>query len=78
MTNSTSPCVICEMGARMEPTTGDSVEINCPECGKFQASGIYRSMAPSHTIEVRRQSLERARARARYGLLPRITTYDLP
>lgn len=79
MAKSTAPCLVCNTSAKHTPVTlGDFVEIDCPACGQYQASNTYREIASRLSKEIRRRSLERARMRARYGLLPQITTYDLP
>lgn len=78
MTKVSAPCVVCGANAKTKPTTGDYIEINCPDCGEFQASWTYQTVALALPHEVRRRSLESARIRARYGMLPMITSYDLP
>ena len=79
MVKSSAACLICRTPAKQATAkVGDYSEINCPKCGQFQVSGTYQAVIKAHTAEVRRQSLERARTRARYGLLPLLTTYDLP
>lgn len=79
MVKSSSACLICNAPAKHASVrAGDSIEIHCSDCGPYQASNTFREIAARHSKDVRRQSLERARMRARYGLMPMITTYDLP
>ena len=72
-------CPVCGKPAKQtEAKVGDYTEINCGNCGHFQASGTFQQVAPNYPAAVRLKSLERAVTRARYGSLPRVTTYDLP
>lgn len=72
-------CPICKKKAEQAAATaGDHTEIDCSDCGHFGVSRTLKSVLPSHSIAVRRQTLDRARMRARYGSLPLATTYDLP
>ena len=77
MTNSTA-CPVCDMPAVWsEKTGGDYAEIDCPDCGEFRISGTLRQVFANYPIDDRRQALERARLRARYGSVPVVTTYHL-
>lgn len=79
MVKSATACLVCDAPAKHAPiTAGDYVEIDCPDCGQYQASDTYRKAVRHHSGDIRRRSLERARLRARYGLSPLVTTYDLP
>ena len=79
MAKSSAACPICKRPAkRGTATVGNNIEISCADCGQFQLSQLYNEVVAGHPIAVRRQSLDRARTRARYGSLPIITTYDLP
>lgn len=72
-------CPICAKPAKQnKAAVGDYMEVDCRHCGRFQISRIFQhAVSDSHETE-RRQALEHARLRARYGALPIITTYDLP
>lgn len=79
MAKSSAACPICRKPAKhTTASAGDNTEIDCRDCGHFQVSGSFQETVSRQSIVVRRQSLDRARIRARYGSLPIITTYDLP
>ncbi|UUP18374.1 hypothetical protein [Nitratireductor thuwali] len=79
MNKTQTNCPICDGAAKQaDATTGDFLEISCPECGEFQISRTFLQVVKDHPVSVRRQSLERAKIRARYGLPPLVTSYDLP
>lgn len=79
MKRSSANCPICKKKAEQATATaGDHAEIDCSDCGRFGISRTLQLVLPGHSIAVRRQTLDRARMRARYGDLPLATTYDLP
>ena len=79
MAESSANCPICNKKAKQAAASaGDYTKIDCANCGRFQISRTVQAVIPNHPATVRRQSLERARIRARYGSLPMVTTYDLP
>ena len=78
MTNSL-PCPVCEKPAAWaESSTGDFAEVDCLDCGHFRISGTLQQVLADYPTTERREALERARLRARYGSVPVITTYNLP
>lgn len=79
MNKAQTNCPICDETAKQaNAKAGDYLDISCLECGEFQISRTFQQVAKDYPVSVRRQSLERAKIRARYGLLPIVTSYDLP
>jgi len=78
MPDATTACVICNMPSRMTPAFGDSLQFDCPGCGRFGASGSFIAQAEHLPIDARRRALQNAVLRAQYGALPVVTTYDVP
>lgn len=79
MAKHSAACPVCGKSARQtEVKVGDYTEIRCRNCGHFQASGTFERVAPAYPVTIRLQALDRTRLRARYGLPPLVTTYDLP
>jgi hypothetical protein len=72
-------CPVCHRKAKLSASTaGDYSEITCSDCGHFQISATLKQIFASYPMSIRRLALARAQLRARYGVLPLITTYDLP
>jgi hypothetical protein len=79
MAKHSAPCPVCgEPAKQAEAKVGDYIEINCKKCGYFRASGMFQQVVSAYPVTIRLQSLDRAKLRARYGLPPLVTTYDLP
>jgi hypothetical protein len=76
MAKLSTSCPICRKAAKQSQLTfGDYLEFDCSDCGHFQVSRTFQQIASKQPVSTRRQSLERARIRARYGSLPTVTTY---
>lgn len=71
-------CPICEKRARQTRAYDGYIDILCSGCGHFQISETFLQLVPLHPFEIRQRALEGAVTRARYGVLPVITSYDLP
>lgn len=79
MTKHSAPCPICSKPAKQTAAkAGDYTEIDCKSCGRFQVSEPFQQAVSGYPLTIRLQSLDRAKLRSRYGLLPIVTTYDLP
>ena len=79
MAKHSAACPVCgEPAKQTEAKGGGYIEINCKKCGHFQASGTFQQVVSAYPVTIRLQSLDRAKLRARYGLPPLVTTYDLP
>lgn len=73
------PCAICRRLAKLKTSTyGDYQHLDCPECGEFQVSRLFLEEAKGLSVDTRHRALQRAITRAEYGVLPTVTTYDLP
>jgi hypothetical protein len=72
-------CVICKKPAVAKKSAfEDATHFKCQECGEFRASGTFMMEARRLPLAARRQSLQSAVTRASYGILPMVTTYDVP
>ncbi len=79
MARSSGRCPVCSNPAKLKAgATGDHIEIDCAECGHFGVSESFLQAFRHVSVFARRSSLDHARNRARYGLIPIVTNYDLP
>jgi hypothetical protein len=73
------PCTVCRKPARARKSPFDSHHrFDCAVCGTFEVSEAFIAEARHQPIGARRNALQNAIARARYGQIPIVTTYDLP
>lgn len=79
MVRSQEHCPICRKSAKFKAgATTDHIVIDCRDCGLFGVSEPFREAAPTLAPFNRRLALNHARDRARYGVMPIITNYDVP
>lgn len=79
MARSPTRCPVCGNSARLKAgATADHIVVDCREFGHFGVSEPFKQTAKALTLFNKRLALNHARDRARYGLIPIITNYDLP
>lgn len=79
MVSSQEHCPVCGKSAKLKAgTTTDHLMVECRECGVFGVSVPFQQAAPALVSFNKQLALNHARNRARYGVIPIITNYDLP